>query len=75
MSSHFPPTCSQPIVNQVHDGASPTYIITLNGSLVEVVMLDGQPVQLSYVQGVGYSFTLPPVHANHSLVIPYSLPP
>ena len=70
----LPPSSNQPDVLHVADGATPSFLITMNGSGFQVATLDGYPIQLTNNQNGTYSYNFTPVHANHILQIQYILP-
>jgi len=73
MSMSLPPSSNFPSPFQVADGATPSFVFTLNGSSIESVTMNGQQLQLTNNQNGTISCILPPVHQNVTLVVNYLL--
>lgn len=67
------PSIDHPNVLLVTDGATPSFLITMHGWVLVSVTLDGNPVTPTNNGDGTYTYNFTPVHANHALLIRYTL--
>jgi hypothetical protein len=67
------PSINHPNVLFVADGATPSFLITMHGRSLTGVLLDGHPVTATNNGDGTYTYNFTPVHANHALLIEYSI--
>jgi hypothetical protein len=66
------PSINHPNVLFVADGATPSFLITMNSWVLNSVTLDGSAVTPTNNGDGTYTYNFMPVHMNHALLIKYN---